>query len=409
MTRDSDSSFEVKFSYRGKNCNAEGVTRETTQSQLLALCREALEIDEDVVLRLVAKGKTLAQENQLGDAAADEQPAFPPSIKIPKGGAKIIVMGSKAEGIEKLNAQRSDPLMRGFDDERLARNRVTDLSSAWGKRYGNQHKQYKFCRLEECTDASFGSRPGATTPHAFEARRLLEKLACDPGVQAIMKSRELVVGSLGEMDPIDDRLMKEKEREGGRLLGYNTNMGMRIDIKLRTDDLAGFRPYPELASTLIHEISHNWCADHDQLFWTNFAQMRIEYLWTHAQLMHGAYFVGGRRTASVAEVTDMIVTSNPANGMVARTEEMNTIIKSLVPEIQRDMLQHRLPVQLIMPAMATFSRELIDETKGEIEMEGRRLGSAEEDGNDSSSTMSPRERALAAAEKRARGSKGQGD
>lgn len=407
----SDSSFEVKFSYKGKTSSAGGVTRETTQSQMLAICRQALDIEEDVILRLVAKGKTLARENQ-GDARSttDEQPAFPPSIKIPKGGAKIIVMGSKAQVIEKLYGRRSDPLMRGFDEERQARNRVkTDLSSAWGKRYGNQHKQYKFCRIEECTDASFGSRPGATTPHAFEARRLLEKLACDPGVQAIMKSRELVVGSLGEMDPIDDRLMKEKEREGGRLLGYNTNMGMRIDIKLRSDDLAGFRPYPELASTLIHEISHNWCADHDQLFWTNFAQMRIEYLWTHAQLMHGAYFVGGRRTASVAEVTDMIVTSNPANGIIARTEMMNNICNSLVPEIQRDMLQHRLSVQLIMPAMAAFSRELMDETKGEIEVEGRRLGSADDDVNNSSSTLSARERALAAAEKRARGSKGQGD
>lgn len=336
----SDSSFEVKFSYKGKTCSAGGVvTREATPSQLLAMCRQALEIEEDVILRLVAKGKTLAQENQSSDAgdarsSADEQPAFPPSMKIPKGGAKIIVMGSKAEGIEKLNAQRSDPLMRGFDDERQARNRAkTDLSSAWGKRYGNQHKEYKFCRFQECTDASFGSRPGATTPHAFEARRLLEKLACDPGVQAIMKSRELVVGSLGEMDPIDDRLMKEKEREGGRLLGYNTNMGMRIDIKLRTDDLAGFRPYPELASTLIHEISHNWCADHDQLFWTNFAQMMIEYLWTHAQLMHGSYFVGGRRTASVAEVTHMIVTSN-RQGVAppVGSEMMNNINKSLVPE-----------------------------------------------------------------------------
>ena len=73
------------------------------------------------------------------------------------------------------------------------------------------------------------------------------------------------------------------------------------------------------------------------------------------------------------------------------------------------MLQHRLPVQLIMPAMAAFSRELMDETKGEIEVEGRRLGSAEDDVNNSSSTLSTRERALAAAEKRARGSKGQGE
>lgn len=103
----SDSSFEVKFSYKGKTSSAGGVTRETTQSQMLAICRQALDIEEDVILRLVAKGKTLARENQ-GDARSttDEQPAFPPSIKIPNGGAKIIVMGSKAQLIEKLYGRK---------------------------------------------------------------------------------------------------------------------------------------------------------------------------------------------------------------------------------------------------------------------------------------------------------------
>jgi hypothetical protein len=55
-----------------------------------------------------------------------------------------------------------------------------------------------------------------------------------------------MVGTLGEMDPIDDRLMQKKEQQGGCLLGYNTNGGVRIDVKLRTDDLQGFRPYLEL-------------------------------------------------------------------------------------------------------------------------------------------------------------------
>merc|ERR1712154_223223 len=115
-------------------------------------------------------------------------------------------MGSKAQGIEKLNSQRSDPLVRGFDEERQARNRAkTDLSSAWGKRYGNQHKKYKFCRFEECTDASFGST--ADEQPAFPPSIKIPKGGAKiivMGSKAIMKSRELVVGSLGEMDPIDD-------------------------------------------------------------------------------------------------------------------------------------------------------------------------------------------------------------
>eukprot|EP00957_Ditylum_brightwellii_P180316 13736496-Ditylum_brightwellii.AAC.1 len=88
-------------------------------------------------------------------------------------------------------------------------------------------------------------------------------LASDPGVIAVMKECELVVNALGEMDPIDDRLMQKHKADGACLLGYNTNHGLRIDIKLRTDDLQGFRPYPQLVSTQIHELSHNWVGEHD--------------------------------------------------------------------------------------------------------------------------------------------------
>merc|ERR1719313_2609221 len=95
------------------------------------------------------------------------------------------------------------------------------------------------------------------------------------------------------LDPIDDRIMMKTEAKGGCLLGYNTNRGLRIDLKLRSNDLQGFRSYPELVSTLIHELSHNWVGDHNLLFWTNYAQMRAEYLYTHARL-RGALIVRGK-------------------------------------------------------------------------------------------------------------------
>jgi hypothetical protein len=57
---------------------------------------------------------------------------------------------------------------------------------------------------------------------------------------AIFQLRELVVGMLGKMDPIDDHLMQKEQQEGACLLGYYTNHGTRIDVKLRTDDLITF-------------------------------------------------------------------------------------------------------------------------------------------------------------------------
>jgi hypothetical protein len=66
-----------------------------------------------------------------------------------------------------------------------------------------------------------------TAPHASKARRMLERLKTNPGIVAIMRSRELVIGTLGEMDPVDDRITQMMQLEGGEcLLGYNTNRGL---------------------------------------------------------------------------------------------------------------------------------------------------------------------------------------
>lgn len=438
-------SFSIKFSYKGNSITVDDVSYQTTAATLLSAVRSSFEVDNDVILRLIFKGKTIAQDDETtimldngngsvaiaNENANQQQPVFQEgTIKIPKsGGIKVIVMGSAASGIQKLNAQRSDPLMRGFDDDpaNRAESKSNVLSTYWGPNHSNQHKQYKFCRFQECTDASFGTRPLSTTPHAFQARSLLEQLATDPGISTILTSRELVVGTLGEMDPIDDRLMQKKQMEGACLLGYNTNHGMRIDIKLRTDDLASFRPYNELASTLIHELSHNWVGEHNALFWTNYGQMRVEYLWEHACLMQGGVFVSGKRTASLAGVMDNMIVPNNSGNIVqnnaATTAQsssegtiMDNICQSVIAELAREMAQHHLPVQLVAPAVLTFSRELMVETRkkngaannGMLSAGGQRLGTTSESSqgnNDGDAGTSARDRALAAAEKRAREAK----
>jgi hypothetical protein len=76
-----------------------------------------------------------------------------------------------------------------------------------------------------------------TAPHASKAQWLIEQLKTNPGIVAILSSRELVVRTLGRMDPNDNRIMQRMQIEGGEcLLGYSTNRGLRINTKLRTDD-----------------------------------------------------------------------------------------------------------------------------------------------------------------------------
>ena len=417
-------SFSVKFSFKGKSASVASITHRTTAGELLGLARRELQVENDVLLKLLFKGKIIAQEVLQADNTHDndiiarnnQQPAFPEGVVIPKSGAKVIIMGTEAKGVTMLNSGRSDPLMRGFDDIALTKTaKSTALSTYWGPSHSNQHSQYKFCRFQECTDASFGSRPGASTPHAFEARRLLERLATDPGIVQILTSRELVVGTLGEMDPIDDRIMQKTQQHGGCLLGYNTNHGLRIDVKLRTDDLSAFRPYNELAATLIHELSHNWVGEHNVLFWTNYGQLRLEYLWKHACLMRGGDFANGKRTAALADVMDMIFPSNAnrvgGSKSLNDSEIMDNICQSVIPELSKEMAQHHIPVQMVAPAMLQFSKELLREAKtacANSDSGGQRLGSiASIESDDTKSAgsqvvLSARERALAAAEKRAR-------
>lgn len=87
-----------------------------------------------------------------------------------------------------------------------------------------------------------------------------------------------------------------------RLLGYNTNAGLRIDLRLRTPTLDEFEPYCSLVDTLLHELAHNEIGPHNAMFWNLFAQLKADYLRTHAQLgRHGA-LICGRSSAQLAGV-----------------------------------------------------------------------------------------------------------
>merc|ERR1712176_835720 len=343
-------------------------------------------------IKLLFKGKRIA-------AQPDKFPFKGlPTDKNKKKTMKIMVVATNGSAIQELTQKRSDPTIRGFDQEKdiIEKRKTASSEKYWGDAMV-QHRDYKFCRLKACTDHSFGHRSTESTPHAFHAMKLLEKLSTDPGIVAIMKERELVVGTLGEMDPIDDRIMQKTESHGGCLLGYNTNRGLRIDIKLRTDDLSEFRPYEQLVSTLIHELSHNWVGDHNLLFWTNYAQMRAEYLCTHARLRKSAFIVRGKKTAELAGLKE---------------GSLHNVLELIMNELVREMGQHGLHPDMIADLIRNRIQELEDEALIMKDQYSYRLGgdtSKQTTGNVSSiaghNTSDPtslRELSLAAAERRAR-------
>jgi WLM domain len=375
-------SFPVQLSYHGKTVEVEA-TVETTTEDLVEIARECfisveddVEMDSsDMQLKLLYKGKKLT-------ATFDDGVSPPVFALRPTKVPKIIVLMTESTDVAELNSKRSDPTIRGFNQEKEERSKnMTGSSDPWGPLLSKQDKNYKFCRFETCSWQSFGHRPGETTPHDFAARNLLQKLATDPGIVAVVRDRELVVGTLGEMDPIDDRLMQQKQQQGVCLLGYNTNGGTRIDLKLRTDDLKSFRPYHQLARTLLHELSQNWVGEHNYLFWTNYGQMMVEYCATHAFATAGVVVLG-QTTAQIAGLPASIRTN------------MDQVYEYVMSDLRGEMIHHHLNSSLVEVTIRSFCDEL---SRGKGYGTGRLLGDV--------STVLPgptnsRDLALQAAERR---------
>jgi len=271
------STIIIKLIYKGRSKIFTASNRTTVndihgyiRSQFEELKNGEAGDEKDVSLKLLHKGKKLSSDpNQI---------LFPNGVSS-NNPLKIIIMATPAKKITELNSARSDPTIRGFDKEKTHHTRPL---SYWGT-LDVPHPNYNFKKFESCSWQSFGTRAGSKTPHSFRALDLLKRIATDPGVVAVMTARELLVNTLGEMDPIDDQLKHKKEKDGGCLLGYNSNHGLRIDLLLRKKNLEqGFLPYKEIVATLIHELSHNWVNEHNALFWANYGQMRVEYLHRHA-------------------------------------------------------------------------------------------------------------------------------
>ncbi|KAI7894831.1 WLM domain-containing protein [Mucor mucedo] len=117
-------------------------------------------------------------------------------------------------------------------------------------------------------------------PQPEKAQSLLEKLRDDRGIRAIMADRKWSVGELIELTPFE-----------ASILGYNRNAGQLIALRLRTDDLSGFRHYDSVRKVLLHELTHNVWGDHDDNFHALNRQLNKDVVnldWT----AHGANTLG---------------------------------------------------------------------------------------------------------------------
>ncbi|WVY95173.1 hypothetical protein V8G54_034261, partial [Vigna mungo] len=187
-------------------------------------------------------------------------------VKLSKKRAKsIIMMGVSTNEVEEvLQSSKTDLRIAGFEDEekrmkqRISHEPHISLKLPQG--------QYIFCEFRTL------QIPGLElNPPAAEALKRMHMLAADPGIVAVMNKHRWRVGIMTEMAPVGYVGVDPK-----CILGFNKNHGEEISLRLRTDDLKGFRKYESIKKTLLHELAHMVYSEHDANFYALDKQLNQE-------------------------------------------------------------------------------------------------------------------------------------
>ncbi|KAI8327316.1 WLM domain-containing protein [Blakeslea trispora] len=162
-------------------------------------------------------------------------------------------------------------------------------------------------------------------PQPEKARKLLERLRDDRGIRAIMANRRWSVGELIELTPFE-----------ASILGYNRNAGQLIALRLRTDDLSGFRHYDSVRKVLLHELTHNVWGEHDDNFHALNRQLNKDVIsldWT----AHGGHRLGQGDFYTPIEIEEEEETGGYIGG-VRRLGGNSSDILVDTPEMRRERL-----------------------------------------------------------------------
>ena len=182
----------------------------------------------------------------------------------------LMLMGTPAAAIAALDAAAGvDHRVRGFEEEALRERRRRkghvgrSASAAGGERRRTNDPGPPSTSEHPYTFTEYRALPvpAVIHPPASAALRMLHRLARDPGILGIMRKHKWRVPLLAEMPPEGKVGVSES-----CVLGYNVNAGQEIHLRLRTDDLRGFRRYQRVRETLVHELTHNVWIAHDANF-----------------------------------------------------------------------------------------------------------------------------------------------
>lgn len=235
-------------------------------------------------IKLILKGKVIKDlDGSIGDLFAflitslkkkkknttNSSSAGVRNTKKEKTAVRLIATGfspAEAKGFEesKQNAPRirDDISNTGKKEierrQRLGRKMMADASR---KTVRVAQKRYGFGRIETLP----------MLPDQKKAKEILDSLANDPGILACMAKHQWNVGCLAELYP------EGKVGESAVcVMGLNENRGSKILLRLRTDDLRGFRKILSIRKVLFHELAHNVHSEHNSDFFQLMRQVEKE-------------------------------------------------------------------------------------------------------------------------------------
>eukprot|EP00892_Ulva_mutabilis_P005169 jgi/Ulvmu1/3023/UM015_0063.1 len=171
--------------------------------------------------------------------------------------ATLMALGNSSKVVQQaIDSSADDPLMRGIEEElaMVAKRRRPARVAPTIPTGPYTFQKYYALPAHELEGAY---------PPPRKALELLHRLAADPGIVGIMQQNQFAVGCLSEMPPQN---FMDDTRAVTCLLGLNINRGQEIKLRLRTNDLKGFRNYERIRETLVHELTHNVWGDHGNNF-----------------------------------------------------------------------------------------------------------------------------------------------
>ncbi|GAB2274958.1 hypothetical protein Dimus_009727 [Dionaea muscipula] len=247
-----ESNLSISITWRGMKFNIE-INSGATLKELGDELQKLTDVKADT-MRLIVPQSTKKSSKLLLPFSVEHSNLILEEIPFPEG-KPIRMMGvSEKELDEVLEGAKDNLRIAGFEeDEKRMRMRMSK-----GPRAPLKLPQgaYIFCDFRTL------ELPGIElNPPASEALKRMHMLAADPGIVAIMNKHRWRVGIMTELAPVGYVGISPK-----CVLGFNKNHGEEISLRLRTDDLKGFRKYGSIKKTLLHELAHMVYSEHDANF-----------------------------------------------------------------------------------------------------------------------------------------------